>query len=296
MRADSHPPEAPTGATATRWDGRGSARERLNLIEEITAAAVASDYGPVQDGPRPSQPRQRALVSAVAVGVAGLIIAMGVSARIINAPIVGEQREALRARIAQADEQGDSLAEQVTALRQQLQVARAEDLDASQTGRALAVDVARYELVTGYTAVTGPGAVVTLSDAAVPDEDDPALSRVLDSDVQSAVNGLWQAGAEAVAVNGQRITARTAIRSAAGAILVNYRPLTPPYQISAIGPPELSDDFDATASAEDLRSVSRRFGIGFVTESADALALPAATTALPDQATVVEDTEGTTTP
>ena len=296
MRADSHPPEAPTGATATRWDGRGSARERLNLIEEITAAAVASDYGPVQDGPRPSQPRQRALVSAVAVGVAGLIIAMGVSARIINAPIVGEQREALRARIAQADEQGDSLAEQVTALRQQLQVARAEDLDASQTGRALAVDVARYELVTGYTAVTGPGAVVTLSDAAVPDEDDPALSRVLDSDVQSAVNGLWQAGAEAVAVNGQRITARTAIRSAAGAILVNYRPLTPPYQISAIGPPELSDDFGATASAEDLRSVSRRFGIGFVTESADALALPAATTALPDQATVVEDTEGTTTP
>ena len=51
------------------------------------------------------------------------------------------------------------------------------------------------------------------------------------------VNGLWAAGAEAVAVNGQRLTALSAIRSAGDAILVDYRPLTRPYVVVAIGDP-----------------------------------------------------------
>ena len=55
------------------------------------------------------------------------------------------------------------------------------------------------------------------------------------------MNGLWSVGAEAIAVNGQRLTAQSAIRSAAGAILVNYRPLKPPYRVEAIGPPDLAD-------------------------------------------------------
>jgi uncharacterized protein YlxW (UPF0749 family) len=267
-----------------------------NLIEQITASAVASDYGPVGRRARPSEKRQRALVTAAALGIAGLVIAMGVSARTQNAPVVGEQREALRARIAEADQQGDLLATQVTALRKQVQEARAADLAATQTGRELSAEVAQYELVTGYTAVTGPGAAITLTDSPTPDEEDPALSKVLDTDVQAAVNGLWAAGAEAISVNGQRITARSAIRSAAGAILVNYRPLSPPYVLSAIGPEDLAARFGATQSADQLRGVSRQFGIGFVTEPAEGLTLPAATTALPDQATVIEDEEGTTTP
>ena len=53
------------------------------------------------------------------------------------------------------------------------------------------------------------------------------LEQVLDSDVQRAVNGLWAAGAEAVSVNGSRLTARSAIRSAAGAILVAEQAVEP---------------------------------------------------------------------
>jgi uncharacterized protein YlxW (UPF0749 family) len=289
---------ASEGAPATAAAGARPrpARERLNLIDQITASSVASDYGPATAHASPSGRRQRVLVTAFALGIVGVIMAMGISARSQNAPVVGEQRAALRARIDQTDKQGEQLAAQVTALRLEVQAARAADLAATQTGRELSSEVSQYELVTGYTTVTGPGAVVRLSDSSTPDPDDPALSKVLDTDVQAAVNGLWTVGAEAISVNGQRITARSAIRSAAGAILVNYRPLTPPYAVSAIGPEGLAERFQATQAADQLRAVARQFGIGFVTESADALVLPPATTALPEQATVIQDEEGTPTP
>ncbi len=60
---------------------------------------------------------------------------------------------------------------------------------------------------------------------------------VYDSDLQVIVNGLWAAGAEAIAVNGHRLTALSAIRSAGAAILVDFRPLVPPYVLEAVGDP-----------------------------------------------------------
>jgi uncharacterized protein YlxW (UPF0749 family) len=94
-------------------------------------------------------------------------------------------------------------------------------------------------------------------------------------------------GAEAIAVNGQRLTAKSAIRSAAGAILVNYRPLKPPYRVEAIGPPDLADRFAATPDARELASVSAQFGIGLETSSVDRLSLRSATSPLPSDAEVV---------
>ena len=64
-----------------------------------------------------------------------------------------------------------------------------------------------------------------------------ARDRVLDLDLQVLANGLWQAGAEAVAINGHRLSGLTAIRSAGDAITVDYRSLTRPYRVEAIGDP-----------------------------------------------------------
>src|SRR5699024_11863661 len=60
------------------------------------------------------------------------------------------------------------------------------------------------------------------------------VNRVTDGDLQIAVNGLWAAGAEAVAVNGQRVGPTTAIRTAGSAVLVDFRPLSPPYRITVV--------------------------------------------------------------
>lgn len=283
-----------TNATPTQRPSGPAARNRLNLIEQLTAEAVASDYSGAVPEPSPSSQRQRRLVAVIVLGVTGFVLALGVSARVLNAPAVDDQRAALQERIRQQDELQDELLASTAELRTQVQQARADELESIQGGTLLAEQIARYELVTGYRAVEGPGVVVTLTDSA--DTDDDATSdvqRVLDSDIQRAVNGLWRAGAEAIAINGQRLSARSAIRSAADAILVNYRPLRPPYQIEAIGDPDtLERRFAATPDAAELVAVSQQFGIGFDTESVAQVQLPAATGALPEDAEIIQPEQG----
>ena len=265
-----------------------SARERLNLIDQITSTAVASDYADAGGGQPAGSRRQRVLVAAVALGLAGFVLALGLSARVLNDPVVNEQRSALIDRIVAADDRNEALIAEVDAARQELVQAREDNLRVTLDGALLATQIEVLELVTGYAPVEGPGAVVTLTDAPVKEgEEGTDVEKVLDSDVQRAVNGLWSVGAEAIAVNGQRLTAQSAIRSAAGAILVNYRPLKPPYRVEAIGPPDLADRFAATPDARELASVSTQFGIGLETSSVDRLSLRSATSPLPSDAEVV---------
>lgn len=278
--------------------GPWSARHRANLIEELAAISVASDYTEAPADPAPSPRRQRVLVAVLALALAGFVLAIGVSARLNSAPLVADQKAELRDRIEAQEARQEELAPQILALRAEVEQARDEELVLVLGGAQLARDVRELELVTGYLPVTGPGVVVQLSDAPHEEgaDDGDGLDKVLDSDVQDAVNGLWRAGAEAVAVNGQRLSARSAIRSAAGAILVNYRPLIPPYQVEAIGPPTLLDDFNAGPDAAALRDVAERFGIGLRTEVADELTLSAATTALPELAEPVVREDASTAP
>ena len=70
----------------------------------------------------------------------------------------------------------------------------------------------RRGLQTGAVAVTGPGVRMVVNDAPNASAD---AEFVLDKDLRNIVNGLWQAGAEAISINGQRITTRSAIRFAA---------------------------------------------------------------------------------
>lgn len=282
------PDSAPVGATR-------SARQRRNLLDQITSAAVVSDYADVRDTADRSRGsrREQVLVAAVALGLAGFVLALGVSARLLSEPAVNTLRAELLERVETADQRNRALSEDLVGLRAAASIAQEEGLALTATGRQVADDVGQLEVATGYAAVTGPGAVVTMTDADTDEStEDPELARVLDKDLQLAANGLWAAGAEAVAINGQRLTAQSAIRSAAGAILVNYRPLKPPYRIEAIGPPDLAQVFDRTAEVEQLRDVSAQFGIGLASSPADVLRLRPATTPLPEQAQVVDPDEG----
>ena len=282
-------PPSTTGARPPGPAASGpSARERLNLIEQLSVTAVASDYADVGDGPPAGSRRQQVLVAAAALALAGFVLALGISERVLNDPIVNDQRAALVERIRVADARNATLIDEVAAVRVDLSAAREENLQSTLAGALLAAEIRALELATGYAPVEGPGAVLTLTDAPLEEgEQREDVEQVIDSDVQLAVNGLWSAGAEAVAVNGQRLTAQSAIRSAAGAILVNYRPLKPPYRVEAIGPPDLAERFQATQDAQELISVSKQFGIGLDVSSTDRLTLRSATSPLPSQAEVV---------
>lgn len=135
-------------------------------------------------------------------------------------------------------------------------------LDRAQLS-GLAGEIDRLRLTTGIEAVHGPGLTVSLDDA-------PAATRgtegntgtVLSRDVFVVTNALWEAGAEAIAINGQRLTARSPIRFAGSAILVNYRPLVPPYRIDAIGDPDtLPARFGAGLGAAYVKSLTDNYGL-----------------------------------
>lgn len=141
---------------------------------------------------------------------------------------------------------------------------------------SLEQDLERFGLYAGTTRVRGPGLTVVLSDSPLSARGASTDFVIQDVDLQLVVNELWLAGAEAVAINGQRIVGTTAIRSAGEAILVNFKVLTSPYRIEAVGP---SAGMRARFRASE---VARRFGrwvdiyrLGFEVRAASSLTLPA---------------------
>ena len=128
--------------------------------------------------------------------------------------------------------------------------------------------------------MSGKGLRITVQDSAAAREDLERANpdqRVQDVDLQITVNGLWASGAEAIAINGHRLTAVTAVRSAGSAILVDLVPLTGPYVIEAIGDPaQLETRFARTDAGQHLSTLRNTYGISSQFEGEDRLTLPGA--------------------
>lgn len=120
------------------------------------------------------------------------------------------------------------------------------DLEDTPATSDLGLRIEAATRAVGLTALQGPGLEVVLTDAADTTSGsglDPRSSsgfpngRVTSADLQVVTNGLWSLGAEAISINGHRLTSRSAIRFAGQALLVDFRPLIPPYTVVAIGDP-----------------------------------------------------------
>jgi uncharacterized protein YlxW (UPF0749 family) len=207
--------------------------------------------------------------------------------------------EQIEARRASADQN----ARQVQSLQAEI-----DRLQASALGGQgdLSGRLSSLALATGASAATGPGLTVTLDDARAQGggsaDGDPRTQseadegRVLSKDLQLVTNGLWEAGAEAVAINGQRLTSRSAIRFAGEAILVNFRPLTRPYVITAIGSPELEVDFADTSGGSYVRALKDNYGVRVTMAGSERLTVPAATSLTTRYASVPGSDSATSSP
>ncbi|MGW0244023.1 DUF881 domain-containing protein [Micromonospora chalcea] len=214
-------------------------------------------------------------VSLLVLAVIGFLFAVAYRETMAEEPSRATARAGLIAEIKGREAETDRLTERAEQLREEVGRQRDAALSGSQASR-----LRTLEAGTGLARVRGDGVVVRLADAAA-DQDgvtngkaDP--SRVLYSDLQKVANALWAAGAEAVAVNGQRLTATSTIRSAGEAILVDYRPVTGPYEVQAIGPRSMRDRFNESRAAALMREVARTTGLSFGVKRVDDLTLPAA--------------------
>ena len=219
----------------------------------------------------------------VLFGVAAVALVLVIAAIQTHreAPTVEKERQQLISRVQDGERKNSADESMISTLRGQLQAAQAQALGPERGKAFTAMAVA-----TGASPVSGPGLEVVLSDAAGADvsgSSDPRQtsanqSRVLDVDLQHAANGLWAAGAEAIAINGQRLTGLSAIRTAGSAIMVDFRPLSPPYTLQAIGDPKsMAAKFADGADGRYLFALKSQYGIGFTTNTKDKLSLPAAT-------------------
>jgi uncharacterized protein YlxW (UPF0749 family) len=216
------------------------------------------------------------LTVGLVLAAAGFLGALAFADARAGEPEAAAARSALIDRIQDVTAVTDEQQELVDALRIEVDRNRDAALTLSESGRARAERLAALELAAGAAVVEGPGVRVTVDDA--PDTGFPAdsadLGRVQDRDLQVVVNGLWAAGAEAVSVDGYRLTSTTAIRTAGEAILVDFRPVLPPYEIDAIGDPRtLRAAFADGPGGQTLQVLESRYGIRFGTESVDDLRL-----------------------
>ncbi len=251
-------------------------------LDNLIAEAATSDYQNTVADRHTSK-----FVKSLAVASAMLLALVFVSAAIgkrEGQAEVDATRAALIARIQAADARVVTAEQNLTQANLDLQAAESAHLAgtslAEQTRKRLEI----LRRATGFTELSGAGLQVTVDDA-------PSSSltpsgalepgKVQDGDLQSVVNGLWAAGATGIAINGQRLTAASAIRNAGEAILVDYRPLSPPYRIVAI-----SNNADATAgtfrdgvSGLLLEQLASRYGVVWSIATIGEATIPAATNA-----------------
>jgi uncharacterized protein YlxW (UPF0749 family) len=146
---------------------------------------------------------------------------------------------------------------------------------ARRAGRgAVALTAARQRM--GLTAVEGPGLVVTLDDSAERESPSGNLNDIVihSQDVQAVANGLWAAGAEALAVNSQRVVPTSALLCVGNTLLINGTVHSPPYRFLALGN-GLKEPFLADPLVEAFADDAGRFSLRFDVEESDQVTVPA---------------------
>lgn len=141
-------------------------------------------------------------------------------------PLEAESEGDLARILAGLNTQADALQAELADLKVQLNELRRSSESEAASADAVREQLDSLEVLAGVTAATGPGVVMTITDP------QGAVSYDAMIDI---VQELRDAGAEAIAVNGSRIGVATAFAERDGKVVVDGRPLSPPYRVVAIG-------------------------------------------------------------
>jgi uncharacterized protein YlxW (UPF0749 family) len=285
---------APRPAASRRAGRTKAARPRrvdesMTLLREVMERPLDPGYATAAERRAAGAPPRGGLVTVVIAVVCGLVLTWSVVVLRAPKPDAVAARALLVEQIEVRTKANDEAKARIERYRNE--VRRAQDRALNDSGDAGdAAAAARLGVRFGNVAVTGPGLRVELADApgsadGIGADGDPRADssssdgRVFDRDLQTIVNGLWAAGAEAVSINDQRLTSLSAIRSAGEAILVDFRPLVPPYVINAIGDPtRMQTEFAASAAGAYLQSLQDNFGVKADLKVEDALTVRASGT------------------
>jgi len=265
-------PEAAPVPPAPRPD------QTMPLLTLITQRSLDADYEHVAarkraSGEDPAESRVTLRTAALVLLAFGLLVTVAAVQTSRNA----SDDEASRARLI---EQINLRRDSVSGLQEQLSAERRDQLalqravTRAQTEAQVAQSrVERVAARTGFGPVVGPGIQATVDSA--PGSDNNQLVR--DSDLALLTDALWASGAEAISVNGERLTVLSAFRNVGISVLVNSRPVSPPYVFDVIGDPDtLPADLLSSPVGARWYALKNSLGFRFDVRDAGSLTLPAA--------------------
>ena len=215
---------------------------------------------------------------AVALGVLGFVMAAQWNGEVQRTSYTTSAQQALAEQALALEQEQDSLQAQLATVERDLADIQERSQGSQTELAAVNADLAEARLAAGLTAVAGPGVVIEIADSRriVPAGENPGNYIVLADDLRDIVVALWDSGADAIAINGERLVATTSIYGVGASVLVNTAFLSPPFRIEAVGPPDLDDRFQANPAY--LGRVAQRieaFDLEFATESQTDLQVPA---------------------
>jgi uncharacterized protein YlxW (UPF0749 family) len=227
--------------------------------------------------------RLRAIPSwQVTLGVAllalGFLIAAQLASEGPRVRYTTQERTPLVETANELQSQQDDLKAQILDLRTQVTKVETEGTGSADLVRQLNAQLADARTAAGLIALTGTGIVIQLEDSKAPVPPDGSESDYLvgSRDIRTVVEELWGAGAEAIAVNGERITTTSAIIDVGTSLLVNSAYLAPPYQVTALGAPGIYDRLSKAPGFVDfLRARGEGYGIQVSLATPDSVDMPA---------------------
>ena len=179
---------------------------------------------------------------SVLLGIMCMLLSIGIVVQIktVNDSSTGvgktQKENELRDSVLRGKERCEALYEEQIKKEAELEKLRNEVSNQDGTATDFSNELQKNNLLLGYYEVSGEGIVITLKDAnKTVVSIDPNASVVHDGDLLEVVNALKEAGAEAISINGQRITGNTAITCVGNVIQINGEKIGVPFEIKAIG-------------------------------------------------------------
>jgi uncharacterized protein YlxW (UPF0749 family) len=214
-------------------------------------------------------------LAVVACVIIGFIAVVAVRSQPVSPQTRLPRQYQLAALIDRQRKTTADLQQQVQDLRKQVDELRSAGNSTRQSSEALEQQVAKVATAAGLDAMKGPGLKVTLDDSTL---DKPPSGNINDlvihsQDVQAAVNALWSSGAEAIAINGQRVVSTSAVLCVGNTLLLNGSVYSPPYEITALGASE--DHFEQDQLVRRLHHDADAFGLRFSVTAGDNMKVPA---------------------
>lgn len=189
-----------------------------------------------------------------------------------------QERTPLLETATELQAQQDDLKTRILQLREQIQAVEGRGAGSADLVRQLNADLEKARIAAGLIPLTGTGMVLQLDDsqAPVPPGASQADYLVGSRDIRSVVEELWLAGAEAIAINSERLTTTTAIIDIGPSLLVNSAYLAPPYQVTALGPADLYERLSRSPGFIDfVRTRAEAYGIRLSFAEPEVLDMPA---------------------